>query len=65
MADDQSITVNGKSYPRNPGLMDRFKEGFETTQQRAQLDAMRRAMDTMNRAKDKGYTSNIQSEDAG
>lgn len=37
-----SIYVGGKEYSPEPSMLDRLKEGFETTDTRAQLEAIRR-----------------------
>lgn len=38
----KKIVVNGQEYEPNPGMLDRVKEGFETTDTRAQLEAIRK-----------------------
>lgn len=38
----KTIYVNGQEYPSQPGILDRFKEGFATIDDRAQLEAIRK-----------------------
>lgn len=50
MDDDKKkkpILVGGKTYEPNPSVMDRLKEGFESTDTRAQLEAVRRRRQKM------------------
>lgn len=36
------VTAGGKVFPAEPGILDHVKEGFEDTNTRAQLDAIRK-----------------------
>ena len=38
-----AFSYKGKTYASTPSTMERLKEGFQTTDDRAQLEAIRRA----------------------
>lgn len=40
---DGTVYYKGKGYPANPSVMDQMGESFQTTDDRAQLEAIRRA----------------------